>query len=179
MPGLFATTIAEKNKCVMPKIGVISDTHSYLDPKVFEHFADCDEIWHGGDIGKKKVSDDLENFKPLRGCYGNIDGQEIRAIHPLNNRFEVDGMKVLITHICGKPGRYTARVKELIKEEPPDILICGHSHILRVMWDKDFNHLHINPGAMGRVGYHKVRTMITFHIEAGKPKDLKVIEFPR
>lgn len=161
------------------KIGVISDTHSYLDPKVFKHFEDCDEIWHGGDIGSLEVSDALAEFKPLKACYGNIDGQEIRAVHPLNNRFEVDGLKVLITHICGKPGRYNARVKKLLAEDPPNIVVCGHSHILRVMYDKEFDHLHINPGAMGKVGFHKVRTMITFWIDEGKPKDLKVIELPR
>jgi len=163
----------------MLKIGVISDTHSYLDPKVLEHFADCDEIWHGGDIGDLKVTDELEELTTLRACYGNIDGAGIRAVYPLNNRFEAGGLKVLITHICGKPGRYNKRVKELLKEDPPDIVICGHSHICRVIYDKEFKHLHINPGAMGRVGFHNVRTMITFHIDEGKPKDLKVIEFPR
>src|SRR5690606_26264115 len=128
--------------------GLISDTHGYLDPKVFDYFKDCDEIWHAGDFGTVAVSDELANFKLLRGVYGNIDGKDIRIIHPLHQKFEIGGVKVWMTHIGGYPGKYNPSITEELKSDTPDLFICGHSHILKVMSDKKLNNmLCINPGA--------------------------------
>ena len=160
----------------MKKVGIISDTHGYIDQRILDHFADVDEIWHAGDIGIPEVSDKLASLKPFRAVYGNIDGAEIRRIYPLNQLFEFEGIKVFITHIGGYPGRYDARVKAIIKAEKPDLYICGHSHICKVMRDQENNLLHINPGAAGIHGFHQMRTIVTLHIEKGKMKDLKVIE---
>ena len=160
------------------RIGLLSDTHSHLDPKVFEHFAECDEVWHAGDIGNVAVLDKLKAFKPFRGVYGNIDGAEIRAELPEDLRFEVEGVPVFMTHIGGYPGRYNPRVRVLLDENPPvdGLFICGHSHILKVMPDKKRQFLHINPGACGNQGWHKVKTLIRFELSAGKIEKLEVIE---
>jgi putative phosphoesterase len=158
------------------KIGLLSDTHSYLDPKVFHHFKDCDEVWHAGDIGNQEVLDQLEAFKPLRIVYGNIDDHQLRARTPLNAVFIVDGLKVYITHIGGYPGRYTPRVRKILDEEKPGLYICGHSHILKIMPDPKRGLIHMNPGACGKHGFHKLRTLIRFRIEAGKLHDVEVIE---
>ena len=158
------------------KIGLISDTHSYLDPTVFDHFAACDEVWHGGDVGDPAVLDRLDAFKPVRGVYGNIDATEIRRRLPLNQVFTVEGLKVLITHIGGYPGRYVPRVRKLLDAERPDLYICGHSHILKVMVDKKRDCLHVNPGAAGRHGFHRMRTLVRFDVREGKPANLEVIE---
>jgi putative phosphoesterase len=158
------------------RIGLLSDTHSYLDPKVFDYFEECDEIWHAGDIGNADVVDQLEAFKPLRAVYGNIDDHEMRLRFPEDDRFECEGVDVWMTHIGGYPGRYNVRVREAIRKNPPKLFISGHSHILKVMPDKKLNLLHINPGACGNHGFHKVRTLIRFTIEAGSIKDLEVIE---
>lgn len=161
----------------MPKIGLISDTHSFLDPKVFEYFKDCDEIWHAGDFGSLEVSDRLSAFKPLKGVYGNIDGQDIRLIHPLHYKFEIEGLKVWMTHIGGSPDRYHPAVRKELSENPPDVFICGHSHILKVVSDKTLNNmLYINPGAAGIHGFHKVKTIIRFEISEGKIKNMQAIE---
>jgi putative phosphoesterase len=161
----------------MPKIGLISDTHGFLDQKVFEYFKDCDEIWHAGDFGTLQLSDQLAAFKPLRGVYGNIDGQDIRSVHPLHNRFEVEGVNVWMTHIGGYPGRYNPKIIKELKENTPDIFICGHSHILKVVSDKSLNNmLCINPGAAGIHGFHKVKTIIRFDITAGKIGNMQAIE---
>lgn len=160
------------------KIGLLSDTHSFLDERVFEYFAECDEIWHAGDFGNEAVLDKLKAFKPLRGVYGNIDGAKIRAELPLDLHFQCEGIPVFMTHIGGYPGRYDPRVGKLLKEDPPvnGLFISGHSHILKVIPDKNLGFLHINPGACGNEGWHKVKTLIRFSIEKGRIFDLQVIE---
>ena len=158
------------------RIGLLSDTHSFLDNAIFEYFAEVDEIWHAGDIGDPAVIKQLADFKPVRAVYGNIDEPAIRYAYPENAIFTLGGLKVLITHIGGYPGRYNARVKQLLKEHQPDLYICGHSHILKVMPDAQLNLLHINPGACGQHGFHKVRTIIRFAIENGAVDQLEVIE---
>lgn len=158
------------------KIGLLSDTHSHLPDSVFKHFADCDEIWHGGDVGDPAVLDRLEAFKPVRGVYGNIDDTTVRNRLPLNETFTVAGLSVLITHIGGYPGRYTPRVRKLLDEHKPGLYICGHSHILKVMMDKKRGVLHMNPGACGHQGFHKIKTLLRFDIKAGRVENLEVIE---
>lgn len=161
----------------MTKIGLISDTHSFLDSKVFQYFADCDEIWHAGDIGSIGVADELESFKPLKAVYGNIDGADLRIRYPENFHFTCEGLRIWITHIGGYPPRYNRTVKPLITEDPPDIFICGHSHILKIMTDPKLNKmLYINPGAAGKVGFHQVGTLVRFQIDKGKVSNMQVIE---
>lgn len=160
----------------MKRIGLLSDTHGYLDKGIQKHFSSCDEIWHAGDIGSLEVSDTLANWKPFRAVWGNIDGGKLRVIHPENQIFELEGVKVLITHIGGYPGKYVPRVRELIEKEKPKLYICGHSHILKVMFDKKYNVLHMNPGAAGISGFHQVKTMLRFVLDKGEIKDLEVIE---
>lgn len=160
----------------MKKIGLLSDTHSFLDEAVFKYFKDCDEIWHAGDFGNQAVADALAAFKPLRGVYGNIDGQEIRKDFPEILAFSIEGLKVLMVHIGGYPGRYAPQVKRLIQTHSPGLFISGHSHILKVMFDKEFKCLHMNPGAAGKQGWHKTRTLLRFSITQGKVHDLEVIE---
>jgi putative phosphoesterase len=159
-------------------IGLLSDTHSYLDEKVFHYFADCDEVWHAGDFGSLAVVEQLRAFKRLRGVYGNIDGPEIRALFPEDLRFDCEGMPVFMTHIGGYPGRYAPRVREILRGDPPihGLFISGHSHILKVMPDPRLHFLHINPGACGFEGWHSVRTLVRFAVEEGKVGKLEVIE---
>lgn len=159
----------------MTKIGLISDTHGFLDPAVFKHFADCDEIWHAGDFGPN-VAEELAAFKPLRGVYGNIDGKEIRALYPEHLRFNCENLDVWITHIGGYPGKYAPQVKSEIYTKPPKLFITGHSHILKVMYDKKIDCLHVNPGAAGNSGWHKVKTLIRFSVSEEKIHNLEVIE---
>jgi uncharacterized protein len=160
----------------MPQIGLISDTHGYFDPRLKDFFADCAEIWHAGDIGNLETADEIAAFKPLRAVYGNIDGADIRIEYPENQKFQYEGMDIWITHIGGYPGNYDQRVRNEIRTNPPEIFISGHSHILKVMPDKTFGLLHINPGAAGRSGFHQVRTAIRFRIDSGRIHDLEVIE---
>lgn len=162
----------------MTRIGLLSDTHSFLDKRVFEHFAECDEIWHAGDFGSMEVIDQLSAFKPLKGVHGNIDNAKIAAEMPLDLRFECDGVPVFMTHIGGYPGRYNPRVGKLLKENPPvnGLFISGHSHILKVMPDRNLDFLHINPGAAGNEGWHKVKTLIRFTLHEGTISNLQVIE---
>ncbi|MFN6944354.1 MAG: metallophosphoesterase family protein [Cytophagaceae bacterium] len=161
----------------MKRIGLISDTHSYLDERVFHYFSDCDEIWHAGDFGTAEISDKLAAFKPLKGVYGNIDGNDIRIIYPKNLLFIIEGLKIFITHIGGYPGKYAPDARQVIVSEKPDIFVCGHSHILKVITDtKNHNMLCINPGAAGIHGFHKVRTLIKFDIESKKISNMKAIE---
>ncbi len=158
-------------------IGLISDTHSFLDPKVFDYFQACDEIWHAGDIGEAKVIDDLASFKPVRAVYGNIDDKSIRLRYPEKLVFELEGVKVYMIHIGGTPPRYAKGVKADLKAEQPKLFICGHSHILKVMPDRALNSmLYMNPGAAGRQGFHRMRTLLRFDLEAGNIKNLEVIE---
>lgn len=160
----------------MTRIGLISDTHSYLDEAVFKHFEHCDEIWHGGDFGTPELSERLSSFKPLKGVYGNIDTADISSIYPENLFFQCEEVKVFMTHIGGYPPKYNSRVKPLIQEYKPQLFISGHSHILKVMYDGKMQCLHMNPGAAGNQGWHKVRTLITFLIDGKNMNDCKVIE---
>ena len=160
----------------MKRIGLLSDTHGYLDQSIFSYFEECDEVWHAGDIGTLDLSDRLAAFKPFRAVYGNIDGAEVRQVYPLDLRFDCEGVDVWITHIGGYPGRYNKRVREALQASAPDLFICGHSHILKVMPDNRHDLLHINPGASGNHGFHKVRTIVRFSIDEAKVGDLEVIE---
>lgn len=159
------------------KIGVISDTHGWVDPAVYEHFAGVDEIWHAGDAGNPGVITELETFKPLRAVWGNIDGFDVRKATKEYLFFTAGSKNVLMIHIGGYPGRYAPRALDLIREFKPDIFVCGHSHILKVMYDKDFQMLCINPGSAGRTGMHKVMTMLRFSIDGDRVSDMEVIEF--
>jgi putative phosphoesterase len=163
----------------MTSIGLLSDTHSYLPESVFHHFKEVDEIWHAGDIGNIEVADALEKFKPLRAICGNIDGHELRVRYPEHLIFEVENVKILMMHIGGYPPKYNAESKLFIQQHKPDIFICGHSHILKVMPDTLNNLLHINPGACGKLGWHKVSTLIRFEITVGKIHKLEVIELSK
>ena len=160
----------------MTRIGLISDTHGYLDENIFKHFEQCDEIWHGGDFGPIELAKRLSSFKPLRGVYGNIDGNDIQSIYPENLFFQCEEVKVYITHMGGYPPKYNSRVKPLIQDFKPQLFISGHSHILKVMYDEKMQCLHMNPGAAGNQGWHKVRTIITFVVDVKDMKDCKVIE---
>lgn len=159
------------------KIGLLSDTHGYLDDNIYSYLDHCDEIWHAGDIGTIEVADKLEAFKKSRFVYGNIDGHKLRIRYPEHQRFMVEDQRVWMTHIGNSPPRYNAAVRPELYKNAPDIFICGHSHILKVMTDKRLdNMLFINPGAAGRHGFHTVRTIIRFEITAGKIHDMQVIE---
>ena len=158
------------------KILLLSDTHSYLDDAILKHAAAADEIWHAGDFGNIATADALQKIKPLRGVWGNIDGKDVRIVYPLDNRFTINGLDVLMTHIGGYPGHYEQRVKRIIEQAPPMLFICGHSHILKVMRDPKYNMLCMNPGAAGVHGFHKMRTMIRFSINNGKIENPEEIE---
>ena len=160
----------------MKRIGLLSDTHGYWDERYLKYFEECDEIWHAGDIGSKEVMDRLMDFKPFRGVYGNIDGQDIRKILPEINRFMLEGADILIKHIGGYPGKYDSQIKKILNISAPTLFISGHSHILKVKYDKEYGMLHINPGAAGKYGFHTVRTIVRFSIEQGNFSDLEVIE---
>ena len=160
----------------MKKIGLISDTHSYLDDAVFKYFDDSDEIWHAGDFGTLELADKLAAFKPLKGVYGNIDGSDIRQVYPENLKFKCEDVHVWMTHIGGYPDRYAPRIKSEIYTKPPDLFISGHSHILKVIFDTKIQCLHINPGAAGKYGWHKKRTLIRFCISDKKIHTLEAIE---
>ncbi|MGB3591552.1 MAG: metallophosphoesterase family protein [Nonlabens sp.] len=161
------------------KILLLSDTHGHIDDFILKYVRLADEVWHAGDIGTMQVTDSIAKLKPLRAVYGNIDSSEIRNVYPLHCRFYCEGMEVWITHIGGYPGRYNPRIREEIYNNPPDLFICGHSHILKVVNDKKIDCLHLNPGAIGKHGFHKKRTMLRFEINAGKISDLEVIEKDR
>lgn len=158
------------------KIGIISDTHSYLDDRILHQLKDCEQVWHAGDFGSVEVSDTLSAQNKLIGVYGNIDGKELRAIHPLEQTWEVGGLLVYMTHIAGYPGTYKAKARKAIDELQPDIVVTGHSHITKVVRDPKHGHFHINPGAAGLHGFHKMRTLILMGIEQGKLSEMKVVE---
>jgi putative phosphoesterase len=160
----------------MTRIGLISDTHGYLDSRLFEYFKNCDQIWHAGDIGSLEISEKLEKFKPLIAVYGNIDGPDIRAVYPENHRFLCEELDVWITHAGGYPDNYNRSIRKEITRNPPELFISGHSHILKVVFDKKLNLLHINPGAAGKFGLHVKRTAVRFIIDKKEIKDLEVIE---
>ncbi len=163
----------------MKKILLLSDTHSYIGNDILKYVKQVDEVWHAGDIGDLKVTDAINMLKPLRAVHGNIDDSKIRVEFPEHNRFNCEEVSVWITHIGGYPNRYDIRVREMINQKPPDLFISGHSHILKVMSDKKLNLLHMNPGAIGKHGLHKVRTMLRFEIDGKKIQKLEVIEFQR
>tara|TARA_B100000678_G_scaffold161758_2_gene135188 strand:- start:17 stop:514 length:498 start_codon:yes stop_codon:yes gene_type:complete len=161
----------------LKKILLLSDTHSYIDDRIIHYAEQADEIWHAGDIGSIEISDKLKaTGKPLIAVYGNIDNTEIRKEFPLNQRWMCEGVDVWITHIGGYPKKYSPAVRDEIRQNPPKLFICGHSHILKVMMDKDLGLLHMNPGAAGKHGWHKQRTMLRFVIDGENIKDLEVIE---
>ena len=163
----------------MRKILLLSDTHSHIDATILKHVKQADEVWHAGDIGDLAVTDAIKALKPLRAVYGNIDDSKARVEFPEHNRFMCEGVDVWITHIGGYPNRYNPRVKPEIYNNPPRLFICGHSHILKVMPDKKLNLIHMNPGAIGTHGFHKVRTMLRFTIDGTKIDNLEVIELKR
>ncbi|WP_226390252.1 metallophosphoesterase family protein [Penaeicola halotolerans] len=158
------------------KIGIISDTHSFLDPQVKEVFQDCDEIWHAGDIGDAAVIEELARWKPLRAVYGNIDDQNLRRAYPEDLFWEVEGLSIYMTHIGGKPPRYSKGIKAKIKAAQANIFICGHSHICKVEKDPVLNCLYINPGAAGNHGFHRVKTVLRMTLDQGKISHLEVVE---
>ncbi len=160
----------------MKKIGLLSDTHAWWDDKYLHYFKNCDEIWHVGDIGSIEVANKLEAFKPFRAVFGNCDGHEIRARYPEINRFMIEQVDVVLKHIGGYPGRYDSSVRSSLFISPPDLFISGHSHILKVKYDKTLRLMHLNPGAAGQQGFHKVRTLMRFVIDGKEIKDLEVIE---
>ncbi len=160
----------------MMKIGIISDTHSYLDKQVLHYFKDVDEIWHAGDIGNLEVTNSLAQVKKLRAVFGNIDNAEARKQYAKFEIFSIENCKILIIHIAGSFGKYNKETQDLIKEHQPNILVCGHSHILKVANDIKYKLLYINPGAAGIHGFHKVKTIIRFEIENGNPKNMELIE---
>jgi uncharacterized protein len=163
----------------LKKIGLLSDTHSYLHPRVFEFFREVDEVWHAGDIGDIGTYNKLAAFRPLRAVYGNIDGREIRMVCPGSLSFSVEGVKVLMTHIGGYPGRYDPRARAQIEHEQPLLFVCGHSHILRIMFDKLHGLLYVNPGAAGKSGMHRSLTMVRFTVEGDQMKNMEVLDLPR
>jgi putative phosphoesterase len=160
----------------MQRIGLLSDTHHFLDESVFRHFEQCDEIWHAGDFGAVAIADTLKAFKPLRGVFGNIDGQDIRSVYPEKLRWTCEGVKIMMTHIGGYPPKYDPAVKKELEADPPGLFICGHSHILKIIYDERLQCLHMNPGAAGQQGWHKVRTLIRFTVDGTNMKDCEVIE---
>ena len=160
----------------MKKIGLLSDTHTYWDDKFKQYFSACDEIWHAGDIGNQDVLRNLEAICPVRAVYGNIDDHLIRTICPKILRFKVEDVEVLLTHIGGYPGRYAPEIRSEIYTNPPKLFVCGHSHILKVMYDKTYQMLCLNPGAAGKYGFHQVRTLLRFTIDGSEIKELEIIE---
>ncbi len=163
----------------MKKILLLSDTHSHIDEAIIKYVKQADEVWHAGDIGDLKVSDMLKSIKPFRAVYGNIDSAETRIEFPIHNRFMCEAVDVWITHIGGYPGRYNPNIRKEIQSNPPKLFISGHSHILKVMQDKKLGLLHMNPGAIGKSGIHKVRTMLRFEIDGDNIQNLEVIEINR
>jgi len=163
----------------MKKILLLSDTHSYIDNQILKFVKQADEVWHAGDIGDLSVTDAIKKLKPLRAVYGNIDDNVARLEFPLDLKFEVENVSVWITHIGGYPNRYKPRIKEEIERNPPKIFICGHSHILKVQFDKKLNLLHLNPGAAGNHGFHNVRTMLRFTLDNTKIENMEIIELAK
>lgn len=163
----------------MKRIGLLSDTHGYWDDRYVKYFEECDEIWHAGDIGTLELAQRLNEIKPLRAVHGNIDGQDLRRFFPEIYRFECEGADVLMKHIGGYPGRYDASIRAKLFMKPPTLFVSGHSHILKVQYDKTLNLLHINPGAAGISGWQKQRTLVRVSINKGNFSDLEVIELSK
>ena len=163
----------------MKKIGLLSDTHGYIDEKIIEFFKDCDEIWHAGEIGDIEIADKINLIKPLKAVFGNIDGQDVRVVYPKVQSFKCEELNVLMTHIGGYPGKYEKSMREMIEKLKPNLFISGHSHILKVIYDDKNGLLHINPGASGKSGLHKLQTAVRFMIDKKDIKNLEVFEKPR
>jgi uncharacterized protein len=163
----------------MIRIGLISDTHGFVDDRILNFFKDCDEVWHAGDIGNFETARVFERFKPFKAVYGNIDNFEVRQVYPKINRFKCEAVDVMMTHIGGYPKRYEPLIKEILKADKPKLFIAGHSHILKVIYDKDMDLLFMNPGAAGNSGFHQMKTAIRFAIEGSQIKDVEVWEAPR
>lgn len=163
----------------MKKILLLSDTHSHIDDTILKYLKQADEVWHAGDIGSLHVTDSIKEIKPLRAVFGNIDDNKARLEFPLNNRFFCEDVEVLITHIGGYPGKYNSAIREELYSNPPKLFICGHSHILKVQYDKKLNLLFMNPGAAGKHGFHQVRTMLRFEIDKDKVQNLEIIEIEK
>lgn len=163
----------------MKRIGLLSDSHGHWDERLVAFFEECDEIWHAGDIGSIEVADTMSKFKPFKAVHGNIDDHKLRIVYPKIQRFTCEEVDVFITHIGGTPGRYEQTIIPIIEANPPKLFICGHSHILKVMFDKKRNFLYMNPGAAGISGFHKFRTALRFSIDKQEIKDLEVLEIPR
>ena len=163
----------------MKKILLLSDTHSYIDDQILKYIKQADEVWHAGDIGSIELTDTISKLKPFRAVYGNIDNHLIRSEFPLDNKFEIEGVSVWITHIGGYPNKYNLRIKNDITKNPPKIFISGHSHILKVIYDKKLDFLHMNPGAAGNSGFHKVCTALRFVIDGKNIRDLEIWEMQR
>ena len=163
----------------MKKIGLLSDTHGFLHERLFAFFENVDEIWHAGDFGNLQTADRLAEFKPLIGVYGNIDGHQVRSVYPMHQRFFCEKTDVWMTHIGGYPGRYEKNVRQEIYSKPPKLFISGHSHILKVIYDKKLELLHMNPGAAGYKGFHKVCTAFRFIIDEENIRDLEIWEMPK
>ncbi|MFN7313987.1 MAG: metallophosphoesterase family protein [Bacteroidota bacterium] len=163
----------------MKKIGLLSDSHGFIPPQLYDFFVDCDELWHAGDWGNVQTYDQLSAFKPIKGVWGNIDGQELRLSMKETLVFQIEEVKVLIHHIIGHPQKYNARAEELIRQHQPDLLVCGHSHILKVMRDEKHHLMYFNPGACGIKGFHQKSTALRFKIEGKRLFDLEVWEISR
>jgi hypothetical protein len=163
----------------MTRIGILSDTHCFLHAKVFEFFAECDQIWHAGDIGNTETAENLEKFKPLTAVHGNIDGQQLRQHYPETQLFTVEQLKVFITHIGGKPGKYDFKARQIIENEKPGIFVCGHSHICRVQYDHKYKMLYINPGAAGKFGMHQKITLLRFIVDRNDMRDMEILELDK
>ena len=160
----------------MKRIGLISDTHGWLDDAVFRHFDACDEVWHAGDFGNLSVSEGLSSFRPLRGVYGNIDGSDVRSLHPESLSWACEEVSVFMTHIGGRPGRYSPNARKGLDLHRPRLFLSGHSHILKIVHDRERDCLHMNPGAAGRQGWHRVRTLIRFTVDGADIRDAEVVE---
>jgi uncharacterized protein len=163
----------------MTRIGLLADTHNYLDEAVFKHFENCDELWHAGDFGTSSIADRLKEFKPLKGVYGNIDGYDVRSIYPEKLAWDCEQVRVFMTHIGGYPNKYAPGVKQQLVVNGARLFISGHSHILKIIYDDKINCLHMNPGAAGNQGWHKMRTIVRFAIDGSNIKDCEVIELGR
>jgi hypothetical protein len=163
----------------MKKIGLLSDTHGYIDEKIINFLRECDEIWHAGDVGNIETADQIAKIKSLKAVYGNIDGQDVRVVYPKVQFFTCENVKVLMTHIGGYPGKYEKTMKETIEKLKPNLFISGHSHILKVIYDKKNELLHINPGASGKSGMHKLVTAVRFEIDGAEIKNLEIFEKQR
>ena len=163
----------------MKKILLLSDTHSFIDDQILKFVKQADEVWHAGDIGNLNVTDTINKIKPLRAVYGNIDDKDARAEFPLDLKFTIENITIWMTHIGGYPNKYNLRIREEIKQNPPKIFISGHSHILKVQYDKKLELLHLNPGAAGKHGFHKIRTMLRFEVDKSDIKNLEIIELAK